>query len=171
MSAFDRIRSQWEPWLDLAFRFFLGGVFLAAGIPKIMGVDAFAISIATYEVLPLTLVNVQAIVLPWLEVFTAVLMIVGFRTKAQALAINGMMVMFIVAIYIAMSKGIQAQCGCFGAEAEAAMNELTWAKIAEDTGWLLMGLYIMLGNPNRFSLDNLLKRLRKREAAPIESDN
>jgi len=160
MSAFDRIRTHCEPWIDLMFRCFLGGVFIAAAIPKIADVEAFAISIATYQLLPLYLVNLQAIVLPWLELTAGVLIIVGFRCKAQALAINGMLVMFIVAIYVAMSKGIEAQCGCFGEGAEAAMNGLTWKKIIEDTGWLLMGLYVMLGSPNRISLDNWISRLR-----------
>jgi len=166
MSASGRIRARCEPWLDLLFRVFLGGVFIAAAAPKIADVEAFAISIATYQVLPLRLVNIQAVVLPWFELFAGVLLIVGFRTKAQALAINAMLVMFIAAIYIAMSKGIQAQCGCFGAEAEAAMNELTWKKIMEDAGWLLMGLYVLLGNPNRLSLDNWISRLRDRDGVP-----
>ena len=160
MSAFDRLRARCEPWIDLAFRIFLGGVFIAAAVPKIADVEAFAISIATYQILPLSLVNLQAIVLPWLELIAGVLLIVGLRCKAQALIINGMLVMFIVAIYSAMSKGIQAQCGCFGAEAEAAMNGLTWAKIMEDTGWLLMGLYILLGSPNRISLDRWIEQRR-----------
>ncbi len=163
MSGFERIRTSCEPWVDLGFRIFLGGVFIAAAVPKILDVEAFAISIATYQILPLPLVNLQAIILPWLELITAVLLIVGFRTKAQALAINGMLVMFIVAIYIAMSKGIQAQCGCFGAEAEAAMNELTWKKIIEDVGWLLMGLYVLLGSPNRISIDSWISRMRGRD--------
>ncbi len=163
MNAFDSIRARCEPWIDLTFRIFLGGIFIAAAIPKIADVEAFAISIATYQILPLPLVNIQAVVLPWLELITGFLLIVGFRCKAQALAINGMLVMFIVAIYIAMSKGIQAQCGCFGAEAEAAMNELTWTKIIEDIGWLLIGLYILLGSPNRISLDNWISRLQNRD--------
>ena len=160
--VFDRIRTRCEPWIDLVFRIFLGGVFIAAALPKITDVEAFAISIATYQILPLPLVNLQAIVLPWLELLAGVFVIVGIRTKAQALALNAMLVMFIVAIYIAMSKGIQAQCGCFGEEAEAAMNELTWKKIIEDVGWLLIGLYVLLGNPNRISLDNWWVRLRNR---------
>lgn len=167
MSGFDRIHARCEPWIDLLCRIFLGGVFIAAALPKILDVEAFAISIATYQLLPLPLINLQAIVLPWLELIAGVLLIVGFRTKAQALAINGMLVMFIVAIYIAMSKGIEAQCGCFGAEAKEAMNELTWKKIIEDTGWLLLGLYVMLGSPNRISLDSWISRLRGRDGGPV----
>jgi putative oxidoreductase len=162
MNGFGPIRATCEPWIDLMFRIFLGGVFIAAAVPKIIDVEAFAISIATYQLLPLSLINLQAIVLPWLELITGVLLIVGFRTKAQALAINGMLVMFIAAIYIAMSKGIEAQCGCFGAEAEETMNGLTWTKIIEDAGWLLIGLYVMLGSPNRISLDTWISRLRGR---------
>lgn len=161
MKGFDGIRAAWEPWLDLLFRLFLGGVFVAAALPKIQDVEGFAISIATYQILPLSLVNLMAVVLPWTELIAGVLLVVGFRCKAQALLINGMLVMFIAAIGLAMHKGIQAQCGCFGAEAEAAMNELTWQKIAEDAGWLLMGLYVQLGNPNRFSLDRILGDLRE----------
>ena len=160
MSAFDRIHASCEPWIDLLCRVFLGGIFIAAAVPKIADPEAFAISIATYQILPLSLINIKAIALPWAELIAGVLLIVGFRTKAQALVINGMLVMFIVAIYIAMSKGVEAQCGCFGAEAEEAMNGLTWSKIIEDLGWLLIGLYILLGSPNRISLDSLISRLR-----------
>jgi putative oxidoreductase len=162
MSDSTGILTRSEPWVDLLLRIFLGGVFIAAAMPKIIDVEAFAISIATYQLLPLPLINLQAIILPWLELITGVLLIVGYRCKAQALVINGMLVMFIVAIYIAMSKGIQAQCGCFGAEAEAAMNELTWKKIIEDIGWLLIGLNIMLGSTNRISLDRWISRRRSR---------
>src|SRR5207248_6708118 len=57
---------------DRAIQTVLGLAFLAAGVLKILDPLAFAISIARLRLLPASTAGELAIVLPWLEVVTAV---------------------------------------------------------------------------------------------------
>ena len=66
--------------LGLAARVYLGGVFLFACWHKILEPGSFALDIATYQILPLGLVNLMAITLPWVELAAGVMLIVGVRT-------------------------------------------------------------------------------------------
>ncbi len=63
-------------WLALAARLYLGGIFLFAAAHKVWDPAGFALDVATYDILPLELVNLQAIILPWVEVVAALLLLV-----------------------------------------------------------------------------------------------
>ena len=89
--------------LALPMRIYLGVVFIVACLHKIADPGAFALDVATYDLLPLSLINAMAIVLPWVELVAGVLLVVGFRTRAAAFLIAGMMVMFIVAVIWAVA--------------------------------------------------------------------
>ncbi len=150
-------------FLDLAARVYLGGVFILAAWGKILDPYNFAISIATYQMMPDQVINIMAIVMPWLEVVAGVLLIVGLQTRAQTLLINGMLVMFIIAIIWALAHDLQMQCGCFASEeAEADMSILT---VFRDVAWLAIGLFIWVLKPQvRWRLDALIDRIRNRTA-------
>ena len=85
-------------WLALPMRLYLGGIFLLACYHKILYPELFAIDVATYQILPTELINLTAVILPWIELFAGLLLVVGFRTRGAVLLINGMMVVFIVAV-------------------------------------------------------------------------
>jgi len=145
-------------FLDLAARVYLGGVFILAAWGKILDPYNFAISIATYQMMPDQVINVMAIVMPWLELFVGVMLIIGFRTRAQTLLINGMLVMFIIAIIWALAHDLQMQCGCFASEeAEADMSILT---VFRDVAWLAIGLFVwVVKTPSLWRLDTLIDRM------------
>ena len=84
-------------WLGLAARLYLGWVFVAACLHKIAHPAVFALDTATYDILPLALINPMAIMLPWVELFAGAMLIAGIRVRAAAMMTAGMMVMFIVA--------------------------------------------------------------------------
>jgi len=151
---------QWRghAWVSLVLRLYLGGVFLAACFHKILHPGAFALDIATYQILPLQLVNLQAIVLPWVELLAGVMLVVGFRTRAAALLIDAMMVMFIVAISIALGNGLEMGCGCFASE--GGDDPISWHTVLRDAIWLAMGLYILLLDSNPLGVDRLLRNKR-----------
>ena len=67
------------PWLILALRLYIGYVFLAACFHKIVHPEMFAVDVATYQILPLYLINLMAIVLPWIELVAALMLILGLR--------------------------------------------------------------------------------------------
>jgi uncharacterized membrane protein YphA (DoxX/SURF4 family) len=149
--------------LGLVARLWLAWVFLEAAVPKILDPRTFGLSIATYQILPLHLINVMAIVLPWLELLCAVGLIVGVLTRASALTVIGLCIMFIVAIVMAIRKDIQmTSCGCFAPEAEATMKSLTYAYVWRDVGYAAAALYVLLLDDGRIGLTGLLRRLRRR---------
>jgi putative oxidoreductase len=143
------------PPLDLLARFYLGGIFIYAAWGKILDPYSFALSIATYQMLPTNVVNLMAIALPWLEMVTGVLLVVGTLTRPSVLLINGMMVVFIYAIWSAVSRGLDmGSCGCFASE--AAAEEISMATVWRDVWWLVIGVFILVVNDdNRWGLTRL----------------
>jgi putative oxidoreductase len=138
--------------LALAARLYLGAIFIFASWHKLADPGAFAVDIATYQMLPLALVNPLAIVLPWLEMAAGVMLVVGFRTRAAALLVAGMMAMFTVAIAIAVGKGLDMSCGCFASQG-AVEDPISWLTIARDSGWLLLALYVLVLDRRPLGLD------------------
>jgi len=152
----------WLDWrghsvLAMAARLYLGIIFLLACWHKILEPAAFALDIATYQILPLGLVNLQAIVLPWVELAAGLMLLLGFRTRAAALLVAGMMVMFTVAISIAVAKGLDMSCGCFASQG-AAEDPISWRTIARDGSWLLLAVYVVIFDRRPLGLDRLFGR-------------
>jgi uncharacterized membrane protein YphA (DoxX/SURF4 family) len=148
--------------VSAALRLYLGAVFLAACWYKIADPGAFALSIATYDILPSWLVHPMALMLPWIELLVALTLIAGFWTRASALAVGGMMVMFIAALGIALSKDLQMSCGCF-ASAEAG-NDINSATLMRDLLWLLGAGFVLVADDGRWGLDGWMRRRRARAA-------
>jgi putative oxidoreductase len=146
--------------LALPLRVYLGLVFILASLYKIAEPAEFALSIATYEILPLGLVNLMALLLPWIELLIGVTLILGFWTRASALVIAGMMILFIAALAIALSKDLQMSCGCF-ASSETG-DEISALTMLRDSAWLVASGYVLWVDDGRFGLDGWLRRIRHR---------
>ncbi len=101
-------------WVHLLLRWALAGVFIFAAVSKITAPDKFAIAISNYRLLPHEWVNLAAIVVPWVEVMTALLLIFGVWVRASALVFTGMTVAFFFMISSALARGLNIECGCFG---------------------------------------------------------
>jgi putative oxidoreductase len=143
--------------IALPARVYLGVVFLLACYHKILSPGSFALDIATYQILPLSTINLMAIVLPWIELVAGVMLLIGFRTRAAALLISGMLVIFTAAISIAVAKGLDMSCGCFASQG-ASDDPISWRTISRDLSWLLLSLYIFAFDHNPFGLDRWLTR-------------
>jgi uncharacterized membrane protein YphA (DoxX/SURF4 family) len=150
--------SDWRghAWIGLPLRLYLGGVFLAACWHKILHPDAFALDVATYEILPLQLINLQALVLPWVELFVGFMLILGWRVRAAALLVNAMMVSFIIALSIALARGLDMGCGCFASE--GGDDPISWRTLVRDGTWLAMGVYVQALDRRPLGLDRLFQR-------------
>lgn len=137
-------------------RFYLALVFVTAGWGKIAAPHDFALSVATYQILPLALVNAFSIVVPWMEVLAGALLFFGFWTKPSSLVIFGLLSMFTTALIIALAKGLDIDCGCF-ASADAA-EEIGYATLVRDLIWLFIAIFLLLCDTGRFAVDGLLRR-------------
>ena len=149
-------------WVALAARLYLGIVFLAACHHKILHPDLFALDVATYQFLPLALVNLFATTLPWVEFGAGVQLVIGWRPRGAALLVALMMMAFMIALSWALHKGLDMSCGCF-ASSGADEDPISAATLWRDAGWLALALYVLLLDRNPLGVDRLLAR-RKKEA-------
>ncbi len=106
-------------------RLSVASLFLAACITKIQHPEAFALAVHRYRILPSEWVNAVAIVLPWIELTTALsLLLAPARLRAAgALIITAMLSVFTLAIALNLFRGIEASCGCFSTRADAAVSD------------------------------------------------
>jgi uncharacterized membrane protein YphA (DoxX/SURF4 family) len=99
--------------IDRSLRIGIALAFLAAGAAKIADPAAFAVSIARLRMLPMAAVGSVAILLPWIEVVSAVALLVPkFRRPALQLVL-GMLAVFTAVLGIGLLRGATS-CGCFG---------------------------------------------------------
>ena len=101
-------------WVSLILRFVVGGVFIVAGILKVLQPGTFAADIGNYRLLPHEAINLLAITLPPIEIVAGGLLVLGFWKRASALLIAVLMAVFLVAIGQALARGLDVRCGCFG---------------------------------------------------------
>lgn len=98
----------------IAFRLIVGSVFLWAGLLKIFDPLGFAQDITNYRTFPQVMSFFMAIVLPWVEVVSGILLILGIFSRASSLILSSLLVAFLVLTALTILRGLDVDCGCFG---------------------------------------------------------
>lgn len=127
-----------HPLLGLLLRIYVGGLFIYASMYKINYPSEFAETIASYQLVPYWAVNLMALVMPWMELVSGVLLVLGVRTKSSAAVIGGMLVIFSLAILITLLRRIPIDCGCF----TSIEKPLGWSTLVRDLLWFVMILQV-----------------------------
>lgn len=148
-----------HPWMGLLLRVYVGGVFVYASMYKINYPGEFAETIASYQLLPYWAVNLTALIMPWLELASGVLLVLGVRTKSAAALVGGMLLLFSLVILVTLLRGIPIGCGCFTSVEEP----LGWGTLWRDLLWLAMTLQVYIF-PSALQLeDQVLRSLSEAE--------
>jgi putative oxidoreductase len=135
-------------WLELAARWFLGMIFLYASYHKIAAPAQFAKIIYGYYLFPDISINIIAIVLPFLELFSGLALILGIYPRSAALITNGMLLGFIIALSINLIRGQQFDCGCFPF-GEGGHTYTVGQLLVRDIVFFVLGLQVLLFDSNR----------------------
>jgi len=98
-------------------RLILAGLFIYAGVTKIINPADFASDVDHYRILPYFFVTVVAVILPWMEVICGGLLLANRWVQSSSLLVLLMMTVFIIAIASAMARGLDIECGCFASGA------------------------------------------------------
>lgn len=146
-------------WLAVPARWYLGVLFVGACLHKIADPHSFAVDIATYDMLPLMLVNLAAITLPWTELAAGAMLIVGWRVRTAALLVGGMMLFFLTALGVALARGLDMSCGCFASQG-VAEDPISWLTVMRDLVWLGLAVFVVVYDTGRLGLDSWLRRRR-----------
>jgi uncharacterized membrane protein YphA (DoxX/SURF4 family) len=99
----------------MMFRIILGAIFIVASFYKIVDPQSFAKSIWYYHMVPGNLINLMALIMPWIELLAGVGLIVGVGYRGSLLLISLLTVVFIAALISAVARGLSIDCGCFKA--------------------------------------------------------
>jgi len=137
-------------YLALVLRIFLGVIFVYAPLDKIMEPSQFARIIYNYHLLPSELINLMAILLPWVELVCGVVLILGVQKKGSLLLLNFMLTVFMVAIGINLIRNVDLECGCFSVSSKSKSHAL--GLLLRDVGMLAIGIYLMINRSTRFDL-------------------
>jgi uncharacterized membrane protein YphA (DoxX/SURF4 family) len=143
-------------WLGLASRLALGVVFLWAGLAKATDRQGSILSVDAYDVLPDALVRIVGTALPWVEIALGVFLILGLFIRFAGLAAATLSVVFIVALSQAKARGLQIDCGCFGASATG--NGVSWFDILRDIPIFAAGLFLAWRPDGPLQLDQVIER-------------
>jgi uncharacterized membrane protein YphA (DoxX/SURF4 family) len=129
-------------WLELAARWILGLTFIYASYNKILFPADFAKIIYGYDLFPATLINLIAIILPFLEFVAALALIFGVYPRSAVLIVNAMLVAFIILLSINLIRGHEFSCGCFAIKnsGSSATTEIT---LIRDFVYLALGLQVL----------------------------
>lgn len=101
-------------WFRRILAFIFGGVFAYAGVMKLRDPGLFLVDIRSFDLLPDPYAAWLALVLPWIEVTGGLAVVTGFFRRGALLVLNGLLLVFFVAIGSAWFRGLDIQCGCFG---------------------------------------------------------
>ena len=142
--------------VNLGLRIYLGWVFLYACYYKILDPGEFALSIASYQLLPLILVNIFALILAWVELFAGLGLILGFRPRENSLIIIGMLVIFIMGISSALYRNLSMGCGCFASTVVG--EEMTTGTLIRDFVWLFIGIYLFFTEDGSWGIEGIFQR-------------
>jgi putative oxidoreductase len=140
-------------WLTIRVQIALGAIFVAAALPKIADPPSFAHMIYNYRILPAALVNISALLMPWVEIVCGLALILGvWRVPARTI-IAAMLVVFIAAIAFNLMRDNAIDCGCFDTSAankshEERLADMRWV-IIRDVGMLLMVAQLWLADRRR----------------------
>ena len=108
----------------LSCRLILGAVFLWAGIVKARDPVTFSWDIEGYGVIWGPAAALVALYLPWLEIITGGALVLGRPGRGALIVAAALLGIFLAALAQAWLRGLDVQCGCFGAS--GASGRYAW---------------------------------------------
>ena len=110
-------------WFIRVLRIILGALFLWAGLSKMPQPEIFARTIDAFNLLPQILILPAAIIIPWIEFFTGLSLLLGVKTRLSACVCLGLLCIFVMALSITIGRGINdISCGCFGVGTDETLS-------------------------------------------------
>lgn len=127
-----------------AARLIMAGIFIYASIDKIAHPAAFAKDVYNYQILPDALVNLTALVLPWLELLLGLCLLAGVWMPGAVLSANGLLLVFLAALLFNMARGLDVNCGCFSTGSAASTISTGWY-VLRDVLFFAVSVFLFYG--------------------------
>jgi uncharacterized membrane protein YphA (DoxX/SURF4 family) len=149
----------WD-FVGLGARLVLAAVFLGFGWVKATEAPAeMRVAVEAYHLVPPALVDLVAGVLPYLEIATGLLLLLGLATRIGAALCTLMMLGFLFGLGWVVAKGYNIDCGCSGGGGAVAAGDTRYTEeILRDLGLLLLSVYLLVRPRTALSVDGLTHR-------------
>ena len=131
----------YNKYFQLTLRVIIGGLFIYASLDKLFNPGEFATIIKNYQILPLELVNIFGIVLPYVEFLAGTFLVFGIFKKGSSFIISLLLVVFLIGLIKAQITGLDINCGCFSIDSNAPKSDIS-IRIIEDILMLIGSLLI-----------------------------
>jgi uncharacterized membrane protein YphA (DoxX/SURF4 family) len=154
------------PWIGVAVRLLAAGIWLFAGITKIVDLEHFHAQVHAYRLLPHALEVPFAYALPFVEAGIGLYLAVGLLVRPAAILGCLLMVVFVAAIAQAWARGLSLDCGCFGT---VAREKVGLGALLRDAALGVPGLLLAIRPARRLSLDGSLLGKSDRFGPPPEA--
>ena len=138
--TFSKLRTY--RYLAFAGRILLGLIFLYAGAQKAQSPVAFREVVYNYRILPDLLVNLTAVILPWIEIILGILLILGVWLLGAFFLSNVVLLVFLGVTVFNWARGLDIHCGCFStAEFATSGAPMLWY-VVRDGALFLLSLFL-----------------------------
>jgi uncharacterized membrane protein YphA (DoxX/SURF4 family) len=129
--------------VQLVCQLFLGGIFIIAGLGKLLHPADFADAIRTYQLIPGNLVELAAYIITFAELLFGVMLVLNIWARGAAIVLSMLLVVFTLAITSALIRGIEFDCGCFSYLMPAKQELPGYFLILRDIFFLVPGIIII----------------------------
>jgi len=140
--------------VTFAVRVLLGALFVFAGASKVGHFNDLAAAIASFRILPESIVAPAAVLLPFFEMGLGLYLVAGLFTRSAAIVAAVQLVIYSAAIASAVVRHIPASCGCLGPQDQAKAD---WPHVIADLGLAAVCLFVSWRAPGLFALDRRLR--------------
>jgi uncharacterized membrane protein YphA (DoxX/SURF4 family) len=120
----DAVLSRRKDLFLFVARLALGGVFVYAGLEKILSPREFARVVVNYRILPDWAAVYFGFLLPWIELVLGALLVAGIFVRQAAVGLSFLVVVFMIALTIKAASGGLKECGCFLSAVKAGAHGL-----------------------------------------------
>jgi putative oxidoreductase len=160
--------ANWKKIIYSLARLASGSILLCASLDKLSDPDKFSKMIENYHLLPMSLVPLAAVVIPWLEFFTGLFLAVGFKWRGASLLYCGLMAVYSFSLTWNLLNGVEMNCGCFSMD---STEKISWLTVGRDLGFLVLGLLTLFAPDTYAAFDSLLDRLwiSLKTSAPLKN--
>lgn len=162
----------WD-YVGLAARLVLAAVFIGFGWVKATETPAeMRVAVDAYHLVPPALVDLVAAVLPYLEIATGLLLLLGLATRVGAALCTLMMLGFLFGLGWVVAKGYNINCGCSGGGGAVAAGDTHYTEeILRDVGLLILAVYLLLRPRTALSVDGLTRHGGEPDGGPEDDDS
>tara|TARA_Y100001970_G_C13633312_1_gene555233 strand:- start:1 stop:447 length:447 start_codon:yes stop_codon:yes gene_type:complete len=125
-------------------RLVLALVFIIASISKILDPLSFSNIIDNYHVTPISINNMVALFLPWVELFIGLGFLFDIYTETCSKLSIALLIWFIFILSLAYYRGININCGCFSVDQGSSSSSDILNRIFQDIVFLVLSFIVKI---------------------------